>query len=157
MLGVLLKLRWLAGLIAVFCGLHAVAFVALGIVRAVAGYRVIFAGPPWDPEHLPGVEIARSLDVFLIALVFIVFAIGIVELFVVPSDHPGLEKVPGWMRVRSLTELKFVLWEALLVTLVVGSVEGLVVSFHEPAWVMLMMPTATLILAVGLYFSRKHE
>src|SRR5262245_36167283 len=104
MLGALLKLRWLAGLIAVFCGLHAVAFVALGIVRGASGYRLIFAGPPWDPEHLPGVEIARSLDAFLIALVFIVFAIGIVELFVVRNDHPGLDMVRAWMRVRSLTE-----------------------------------------------------
>ena len=156
MIGALLKLRWLAGVIAVFCGLHALAFVALGIVRGVGGYRLIFMGPPWDAEHLPGVEIARSLDAFMIALVFIVFSIGIVELFLVRPDHPALDAVPSWMRVKSLTELKFVLWEALLVTLVVASVEALVVTVHEPAWVMLMLPLATLILAIGLYFSRKH-
>jgi hypothetical protein len=60
------------------------------------------------------------------------------------------------MRVRSLTELKFLLWEALLVTLVVASVEGVVVTAHEPTWVLLAAPVATLILALGLYFSRKH-
>jgi len=156
MIGALLKLRWLAGLIAVFCGLHAVAFVVLGVMRAVGGYRLMFKGPPFDTQHLPGVEIARSLDAFLIALVFIVFAIGILELFLVRPDHPALDDVPAWMRVKSLTELKFVLWEVLLVSLVVASVESLVVTVHEPAWVLLMLPLATLILAIGLYFSRKH-
>ena len=156
MIGMLLRLRYLAAAIAVFCGIDALAFVVLGVVRGFGGYRLIVQGPPWTGERLPGVEIARSLDAFLIALVFIVFAVGVTELFVVPSDDSALAMVPEWMRVKSLTELKFLLWEALLVTLVVGSVESLVVTTHGLTWSALILPGATFILALGLYFSRKH-
>jgi uncharacterized membrane protein YqhA len=154
MVGALLKLRWLAVVIAAFCALDAVAFVVLGILQGIAGYRIILHGGPWTGEHLPGVELARSLDAFLIALVFIVFSIGVTELFVV-REGASLEAVPAWMRVTTLTELKFLLWETLLVTLVVASMEGVVVTAREPAWVLLVAPAATLILALGLYFSRK--
>jgi hypothetical protein len=40
---------------------------------------------------------------------------------------------------------------------VVASVESLVVTAHGLTWTALILPGATLILAVGLYFSRKHD
>jgi hypothetical protein len=81
----------------------------------------------------------------------------VTELFVIRADNPALAQVPEWMRVKSLTELKFLLWEVLLVTLVVASVESLVVTAHGLTWTALIPPGATLTLAVGLYFSRKHD
>jgi uncharacterized membrane protein YqhA len=151
----LLKLRWLAVVIAFFGALHAIAFVALGVIRGFEGYRLLFHGPPWSGEETPGIYIARSIDTFLLALVFLVFSIGVLELFAAHNDDRGLERVPPWMRVKSLAELKFIIWEAILVALVVASVEGLIASPHDPRWTALVVPIALLILALGLFLAKK--
>jgi uncharacterized membrane protein YqhA len=155
MVKLLLNLRWLAVVIAACGAFHSIAFVALGVVRGVQGYRMIFHGPPWNGEDSPGIYIAKSIDSFLLALVFFVFSIGVLELFAFGQDSAGLDRVPGWMRVKSLSELKFLIWEAILVALVVASVESLVVSGNEIRWTALVVPLALLILAAGLFLARK--
>lgn len=151
----LLKLRWLAVIIAFFGALHAIAFVVLGAIRGFEGYRLIFRGPPWSGEETPGLYIARSIDTFLLAMVFLVFSIGVLELFAAHNDDRGLERVPAWMRVKTLAELKFIIWEAILVALVVASVEGLVAAGHQLTWTALIVPIALLILSAGLYLTKK--
>jgi uncharacterized membrane protein YqhA len=155
MIKLLLKLRWLAVVVAVCGALHAVAFVALGIIRGYQGYRLIFHGPPWSGDDAPGVFIAKSIDAFLLALVFFVFSIGVLELFAFQNQVRGTEQTPEWMRVKSLSDLKFLIWEAILAALVVASVESLVVSAHELRWTALIVPIALLILSAGLFLAKK--
>src|SRR5215831_4185139 len=81
MVRLLLRLRWLAVVVALFGALNAIAFIAIGAVRAFEAYRMIALGPPWTGEHAPGVVLARSVDAFLLAMVFLVFAIGVMTLF----------------------------------------------------------------------------
>jgi uncharacterized membrane protein YqhA len=155
MIKLLLKLRWLAVVVAMCGALHAVAFVALGIIRGYQGYRLIFHGPPWSGDDAPGVFIAKSIDAFLLALVFFVFSIGVLELFAFQNQVRGTEQTPEWMRVKSLSDLKFLIWEAILAALVVASVESLVVSAHELRWTALIVPIALLILSAGLFLAKK--
>ena len=155
MVRLLLNLRWLAVVIAICAALHSLAFVALGVIRGFEGYRLIFHGPPWSGEDSPGIYIAKSIDAFLLALVFFVFSIGVLELFASQQEGAALERVPAWMRVKSLSDLKFLIWEAILAALVVASVESLVVSSHEIRWTALIVPIALLILAAGLYLAKK--
>jgi uncharacterized membrane protein YqhA len=154
LIGLILKMRWLAVVIAFFSALHSVAFIAIGIVRGVEGYRLILLGPPWDGEMAPGVHLARSVDAFLLAMVFFVFAIGVSALFVARAGSPALNSIPEWMRVKNLSELKFLIWEAILAALVVASVENFVAGGHEVTWTALILPIGILILAVGLYLAR---
>ena len=153
----LLKLRWLAVVIAFFGALHAIAFVVLGAIRGIEGYRLLFRGPPWTGEETPGLYIARSIDTFLLAMVFLVFSVGVLELFAAHNDERGLERVPAWMRVKTLSDLKFIIWEAILVALVVASVEALVAAGHEPQWSALVLPVALLILSAGLFLAKKSH
>ena len=155
MVGLILKLRWVAVVISLFSALHAIAFVAIGVVRGVIGYSLIIQGPPWDGDRAPGIQLARSVDAFLLALVFFVFSIGVLALFLSNKGDSGLESVPEWMRVRNLSELKFLIWEAILVALVVASVESFVAAGHEVTWSALILPTGTLILALGLFLARR--
>ena len=155
MVRLLLKMRWLAVVVAFFGALHAIAFIVVGVLRGFEGYRMIFEGPPWTGEHAPGVYIARSIDAFLLSMVFFVFSIGVLELFASQQDSESLERVPAWMRVKSLSELKFLIWEAILAALVVASVEGLVAPAHDLSWDALVVPAALLILAAGLWLARK--
>jgi uncharacterized membrane protein YqhA len=155
MIGMILKLRWLAAVIALFSALHAIAFIVIGITRGVMGYRLIIEGPPWDGDRSPGLQLARSTDAFLLAMVFFVFSIGVSALFIARSGNPGIEAVPEWMRVKNLSELKFLIWEAILAALVVASVESFVASGHELGWTALILPIAILILALGLFLARQ--
>jgi uncharacterized membrane protein YqhA len=148
-------LRWIAAVVAIFCALDAIAFVGIGAVRAIEGYRILLEGPPWTSARSPGLELAKSLDAFLFAMVFLVFSIGVTTLFIVTPESPMLQTIPEWMRAKNLSHLKFLLWEAILATMVVASVEGLVVSHSEVSWTVLALPSATLILATGLFVSRR--
>jgi len=155
MVGLLLKLRWLAVVVSLFGALNAIAFIAIGAVRAFEAYRLIALGPPWTGDHSPGVVLARSVDAFLLAMVFLVFAIGVMTLFLSRESSRDFEHIPGWMQVKSLSELKFLIWEAILAAVVVASVESLVVSSHELTWTALVTPLAVLILAAGLFLARR--
>jgi len=156
MIRLLLQLRWLAVAIALFSALNAVAMVVVGAVRAISAYIVIFEGPPWTDEHRPGLMLAESIDAFLIAMVFVVFSIGTTTLFLVRSERE-LESIPAWMRVHDLAELKFLVWEAILAALVVASVAGEVGVVGERLWTMLVLLVAMLILAAGLYLTRRSR
>jgi Uncharacterized protein family, UPF0114 len=154
MVGLLLKLRWMTVVIAVFCAIHALAFIGIGVMRGIEGYRMILAGPPW-PDLPPGVQLGKSVDAFLLGMVFLVVSIGVTTLFLARPNSSDLESVPAWMRVRNLAELKFLIWEAILAALVVACVEVLVVSVEHPAWTALVLPAAVLVLAAGLFLARK--
>ena len=151
----LLKLRYLSIVVAICSALHSLAFIAIGVLRGFQGYRLIIQGPPWSGEESPGILIAKSIDAFLLAMVFFVFSIGVVELFASRSSPEALEEVPAWMRVKSLSDLKFLIWEAILAALVVASVEGLIVPAHDLSWSALVVPIALLILSAGLYLAKK--
>jgi uncharacterized membrane protein YqhA len=156
MVGLIFKLRWIAVVIAFFSALHSLAFIAIGIGRGIQGYYLIVQGPPWEGERAPGIHLARSVDAFLLAMVFFVFSIGVLALFLAQKGGSSLESIPEWMRVRNLSELKFLIWEAILAALVVASVESFVVaSGHQLTWQALILPLAILILALGLFLARQ--
>jgi uncharacterized membrane protein YqhA len=154
MVGLIFKLRWLAVVIAFFSALHSMAFIAIGIGRGIQGYYLIIQGPPWDGDRSPGVQLARSVDSFLLGMVLFVFAIGVLALFLAQKGSSSLESIPEWMRVRNLSELKFLIWEAILAALVVASVEGFAAG-HELTWEALILPLGILILALGLFLARR--
>ena len=88
-------------------------------------------------------------------MVFFVFSIGVTALFLARTGSASLDSVPEWMRVKSLSELKFLIWEAILAALVVASVESFVVTGHELTWTALILPIGILILATGLFLARQ--
>lgn len=79
-----------------------------------------FAGK--DVATTPFVQIIESVDTFLVALVLLIFAIGIYELFIGKFD-PIIrinDKRPSWMRVTSIDDLKSSLVKVLLIAMIVG-------------------------------------
>ena len=70
----------------------------------------------------PGVQIAESVDALLFSLVLLVLALGTRQ--PVPPRERRTRRLPEWMRVKSLTGLKLLLWEAILATLVVTAARG---------------------------------
>jgi uncharacterized membrane protein YqhA len=107
---------------------------------------------------LLAVGLLHSIDLFLMAIVFFVFSLGILVLF----DNPGNEtiRLPEWLRISNFTQLKVILWEAILTTLVVSFIAGLVekrldgqqLGIHN-----LIIPGSILLLAISLHFLKKKE
>ena len=107
---------------------------------------------------LLAVGLLQSVDLFLMAIVFFVFSLGILVLF---NNNPDNRTIlPEWLRIRNFTELKVILWEAILTTLLISFVAGLVQRRWEGerlAITHLILPGAILLLAISLLLMKKHE
>ena len=155
MLRRILQVRFLILLIVVFTIINAIVFILLGIFISVDGIIGLLQGQMHTEEH-PGLKILESLDIFLVALVFLIFAFGIAKLFISDgNEKPGI-KIPAWLDVHNFTELKLLLWEAVLTTLVVFFVSDVVKSEGHYSWELFIIPGSIIMLSLSIFILRKH-
>jgi len=88
-----------------------------------------------DADTVASVALIEIMDIFLIAIVLLIFALGIYELFV------GKLNVPEWLIVRNLHDLKIKL------SSVVIMVMGIVFLKHLVEW---QDPQGTLFFGLGV-------
>jgi uncharacterized membrane protein YqhA len=150
----LLKVRYVAIVIVILAVLHAMAFLVLGTKLAITAYTHILTGSG-PAEARPGLELLHSLDFLFISLVLMVLALGIAKLFLL---HPKVDEgdLPIWLRIQSIGELKVLLWETVLTTLLIASLPLLVAGLvGQISWMVLVIPAAILLLALSLFFMKK--
>ena len=155
MLSRILQTRWIILIIVLFTILNAVAFMVIGIYSSVEGYIGIIKGHVHTDVH-PGLYILEALDIFLVALVFLIFAMGIATLFLPDQSEETKSKIPSWLVINNFSELKLLLWEAVLTTLIVYFVSDIVRKEGNYSWEILMLPASILILSLCVYIIRKH-
>jgi uncharacterized membrane protein YqhA len=153
----LLKIRYLAAVVALVFALHAVGFLVLGVLRAFDAYRLFLEPERAANDARPGIHIAESVDALLLSLVLLVLAVGTATLFLSTADPDGKGNVPEWMQVKSLTELKLLLWEAILATLVVAAAGGIIAALPHFEWKHLVLPIAILVLSVSYFLLKRTE
>jgi uncharacterized membrane protein YqhA len=154
-IGFILKFRYLAVVVVLVLLVHAIGFLALGVFRSIEAYRLLAAGGEWTGANRPGIHLAESVDSLLLALVLIVLAMGTASLFLRPGGRAVDERVPEWMRVESISELKALLWESILVVLVVAALTSIIAHLDHPTWELLVLPAAILLLSAGLFLARR--
>ncbi len=98
----------------------AVGTFAWAIARTVLVVGDVLDGGLSEDQLL--VDLLEVIDTYLIAVVQLIFVIGLYELFVGDLD------VPDWLEVHSLDDLKKSLIDALIVVLAVKGVEKLVAA-----------------------------
>ena len=155
----LLKIRYIVLVIVVLAVLHAVAFLVLGAKVAVGAYaHVLTGGSGSVAQHArPGLELLHSLDYMFVAIVFIVLALGFAKLFLVGTKTAETLELPSWLRIDSIAELKVLLWETILLTLVISALSQLTTGLFERLdWSSLITPTAILALALSLYLVKRR-
>jgi uncharacterized membrane protein YqhA len=107
------------------------------------------------------VGLLRGVDLFLIAIVFFVFSLGLLILFNNKAEESMLHiNLPDWLRIKNFIQLKVLLWEAVLTTLVVSFLTGLVNERINGSIITtsdLILPGAILLIAISLYFLKKGE
>jgi uncharacterized membrane protein YqhA len=156
MLTRLLAVRWVYVIAVAFTLLNSVAFLLAGVRWSLEGYAGLYR--QGGPQAVADARLAllESLDSFLVALVFLIFSLGIMKIFV-GYDHSD-EGLPSWLRIHDFVELKILLWESILVTLVVMCMTTVAHRRATLAWDVLVLPAIVLVLAVGLYLVRqKHS
>jgi len=151
----LIRIRYLAVLVAFVFVIHALGFLALGVYRSLEAYRPLLGLGPHEAH--PGRHIAESVDALLFSLVLIVLAIGTTSLFLFVPGQGQTSTLPDWMRIKSLTELKLLLWEAILAMLVVAAAAGIISDLPNLEWRHLVMPGAILILSVSYFLLKRTE
>jgi uncharacterized membrane protein YqhA len=151
----LLKVRYIAVVISLISLLHAVAFLTMGIEIAVRAYWHVL-GDVASGWSRPGVELLHSLDFLFVSLVLLVMGLGIVKLFVLNPAEKDPPTLPVWLRIESISQLKVLLWETILTTLVIVALSDLIRGlFTKLDWTALIMPIAIMVLALSLFFMKK--
>jgi uncharacterized membrane protein YqhA len=149
----LLKIRYLAVVIVILAVLHALAFLVMGAKSAFKGYMHLFDR---EGESRPGLELLHSLDFMFISLVLIVLALGIARLFLLDPGSGEVAHLPEWLRIESISELKVLLWETILTSLLIIGLSDLTEGIlGKLDWSVLLTPVAILILALSLFFMKK--
>jgi uncharacterized membrane protein YqhA len=153
----LLRIRYLAAAVALVFAVHAAGFLLLGVMRAYQAYRQLLAPDSSHEAGPPGVHIAESVDALLFSLVLLVLALGTASLFLTASGENAKVNLPEWMRIKRLTELKLLLWEAILATLVVAAASSIIATLPHLEWKHLVLPLAILVLSVSYFLLKRTE
>ena len=122
----------------------------------ISTYQYFFSGVHPEDFHADIVaEIIGAIDLYLIAVVLLIFGFGIYELFISEIDvakGSGGDKV---LYVASLDELKDKIAKVIVMVLVVSFFQRILHTEYKGALEMLYFSISIAALALGLYFVHK--
>jgi hypothetical protein len=92
----LLNIRFIIILPVVIMFLNSICFIIGGAVLSVKGY-VEFSRNGFMPNetYKPGMAVMKGLDLFMLAIIFIIFGLGIARLFLFTNASD--EQIPSWL------------------------------------------------------------
>ena len=151
----LLSIRYIILVAVGILFINSIFFIIGGTVFSVKGYiEFIKNGFIPSENYNPGLYILKGLDAFMLAIIFIIFGLGIARLFL--FNNASEDQIPSWLRFHGMKGLKVLLWETILVTLVIYCLQILLTN-KELSLELLILPGAILLLAVALFFVRWKE
>jgi uncharacterized membrane protein YqhA len=149
MIHFILSLRWITLLAAAGAAIGALLIFGVGGIKLA--YALGFALLPSETSGLTVIaSVMQATDAFLFGLVLIVFAYAITFGFAFDLPETARSRLPQWMRVSGISELKITLMEVILVYLVVDFATDMVEVETHVSWQMLMKPAAILFIAASL-------
>ena len=136
-------LRPAIAVIAIILLLDALFLIVRGVMLTYYRNRTFRLHPNAEPPFLHALE-ASAL--FFLAFYFNIMAIGLVQLFV-----GGI----ALLRIGNFTDLKLLLWNSFLLTILVIFVTHLIRE-EEPDWEILILPSSILLLSISGYLIKKR-
>lgn len=143
----------------VICSLIiAATFVGAGIVQTFRGITGFLMGQLKTAEY-PGLKLFEALELFIFSLLFIIFALGFSKLFMPKSKlSDALEGVmPDWFRKINFQQLKLILWETLLTTLIILFIGQVLKNFQNFTWEMTIIPISVVLISLSIFLIKKGE
>lgn len=125
------------------------------IVKGLIG----FFRDPYEKYEVLFEQLVSSVDVFLFALVLIIFGVGVYELFIAnvdPEDKPEGSR-PTWLKISSVDDLKSSLGKVILMVLIVSFFKH-VLEIDTEHWTpisLLYLAIGILLIAWALYLTHK--
>jgi len=96
------------------------------------------------------VPVFEAVDSFLFGIVLVIFAYGIAIGFVFALPKEYGERLPTWMKVGGVGQLKATLAEVVIVVLIVIFARIIVEANGQLQWSMLVLPAPILLIAVAV-------
>lgn len=136
-----------------FAFIAVVGAILSSFILFIQGFGLIIKGlvgffqDPYERYEALFEKLVSSVDVFLFALVLIIFGVGVYELFIAnvdPEDKPA-ESRPTWLKISSVDDLKSSLGKVILMVLIVSFFKH-VLEIDAELW----SPLALLYLAIGI-------
>lgn len=107
----------------------------------------------------PVLIIMEAVDSFLLSFVFFIFSFGLYKLFFVKESSDGSSRLPAWLDIHSILDLKTLLWQSILTTLVMLFLNYAVwhIAHKSVSWDILLIPGSILLISIALYFMKLSE
>jgi uncharacterized membrane protein YqhA len=135
--------------------LSSIAFLIAGAIESVEGYIAFTdSGFSNSGKERPGSYLLEGLDLFVSSLVFMIFGLGLGQLFLM--NKSAVARLPSGLKVENLKELKVLLWETIIVALVIFCVTHLLRSDFK-SWDILPFPLLILVLSVALFLFKQDK
>ena len=99
--------------------------------------------------------IIGAVDLYLIAIVMLIFSFGIYELFISKIDAADAKQSSKVLQINSLDDLKDKLAKVIVMVLVVSFFQKVLYTNYNSPLEMLYFASSILLLSVGLYFLHK--
>ena len=157
MLRVFFRIRYMVVLAVVAALLGALLLILLGGWHTIEGF-LLFVG--LQAPKVAGnasletvVKVIEALDSFLLAFVLLVFAYSTYFLFVhgeVDEERQKRIRMPAWLQVEDLDDMKQVLLRVIMVLLSVYLLQLVFVEGTGLAWTTLILPASIVAIAVSL-------
>src|SRR5215207_9854554 len=96
------------------------------------------------------VGVMGATDAFLFGVVLIIFAVAIAFGFVLELPEQLATRLPAWMRVNGIGELKRTLVEVIVIYLIVDFATDIAEGEGHLSWTTLVMPLSILLIAGSL-------
>lgn len=148
--------RYLTLLAVIGSLISAVVLFVYGTINVYVAFKG-FLGHPVGVDHSALGQLlavfVSSVDVYLFAMVLIIFGMGVYELFISKMDpvETKLDSRPSWLRITSIDDLKSSLGKVILMVLIVSVFEhSLSINYDQPID-LLYASVAVVLVAVALY------
>ena len=148
-----------------FAFIAVVGAILSSFILFIQGFGLIIKGlvgffrDPYAKYELLFEQLVSSVDVFLFALVLIIFGVGVYELFIAnvdPEDKPA-DTRPTWLKISSVDDLKSSLGKVILMVLIVSFFKH-VLEIDSEHWTpisLLYLAIGILLIAGALYLTHK--
>jgi len=104
-------------------------------------------------------DFVTSVDLYLFAMVLIIFGMGIYELFINKIDpvERKTDARPSWLQITSIDELKSSLGKVILMILIVSFFKHSIEINYENTKDLLYLALGVIMIALSLYIANKHS
>lgn len=126
------------------------------VIDALGEFLTNIASPHY--EHMLEMFVS-SVDVFLFAMVLVIFGVGIYELFITKID-PVLQKVdgrPSWMHISNVDDLKSALGKVILMVLIVTFFKHSIEVDYGSVNDLLKLGVGIVLIALSLFITAKSH